>query len=151
MAKLEVNLPDGFLSGLIGTDFDELAEEALKASAPLLEESMKASCRRVLEHGEESELVSSIRSDKPRRTRTGAWIVRIGPEGYSHTKAFRGVRKARRQRVANALKMMAKEYGVAGRQPARPFLTRACNDVREAVTKRMQEAYSRKVGGDGSE
>ena len=106
MAIFDVDFPEDFLSDLLDTEFDEIAEEALKEAAPLLESSMKQSCRRVIEHSGES----------------------------------------RKYRVSNALKLIWKEYGVAGRQPARPFLTSACNAVRGAVMEKMQKVYERKTG-----
>ncbi len=76
---------------------------------------MKQSCRRVIEHSGESELVESIKSNKPKRTKTDAWIVNVGPRGYSKKKTYRsGKGKARKYRVSNALKLIWKEYGVAG-------------------------------------
>ncbi|MCI8823321.1 MAG: hypothetical protein HFI15_12610 [Lachnospiraceae bacterium] len=147
MAIFDVDFPEDFLSDLLDTEFDEIAEEALKEAAPLLESSMKQSCRRVIEHSGESELVESIKSNKPKRTKTDAWIVNVGPRGYSKKKTYRsGKGKARKYRVSNALKLIWKEYGVAGRQPARPFLTSACNAVRGAVMEKMQKVYERKTG-----
>ncbi len=147
MALFDIEFPEDFLSDLLESDFDEIAAEALKEAAPLLEKSMKQSCARVIEHGGESELVNSIKSGKPKKTKTDAWIVNVAPKGYSSTKTYRsGKNKERKYRVSNALKLIWKEYGVAGRQPARPFLTSACNAVRDAVMAKMQQVYERKVG-----
>lgn len=143
----DIEFPEDFLSDLLESDFDEIAAEALKEAAPLLEKSMKQSCARVIEHSGESELVNSIKSGKPKKTKTDAWIVNVVPKGYSSTKTYRsGKNKERKYRVSNALKLIWKEYGVAGRQPARPFLTSACNAVRDAVMEKMQQVYERKVG-----
>lgn len=147
MALFDIEFPEDFLSDLLESDFDEIAAEALKEAAPLLEKSMKQSCARVIEHGGESELVNSIKSGKPKKTKTDAWIVNVAPKGYSSTKTYRsGKNKERKYRVSNALKLIWKEYGVAGRQPARPFLTSTCNAVRDAVMAKMQQVYERKVG-----
>lgn len=147
MALFDVEFPEGFLSELLETEFDEIAEEALKEAAPVLEQSIKQSCRRVIEHSGESELVKSIKSSKPKKAKTDAWIVNVGPKGYSRTKTYRvGKGKTRKKPVSNALKLIWKEYGVAGRQPSRPFLTSACNAVRETIMAKMQQVYERKVG-----
>lgn len=146
MARLEINFPDDFLPGLLDTDFEEIAKEALAEAAPLLEQSLKESCRMVIDHPGESELVDSIACGKPKKARTGAWIINVGPRGYSRRKFYRGTNNRRRRYpVSNALKMIWKEYGIAGRQAARPFIRRAVNDARGAVTRRMQEVYERKV------
>lgn len=145
MADFDIEFPDDFLSDLLDTDFEEIAKAALEETAPILEESMKQSCKRVIEHPGESELVDSIKSGKPKRTKTDAWIVNVSPKGYSKTKIYRN-KKNRKYPVSNALKMIWKEYGIAGQQPAKPFITKACNDVRETIMDRMQKIYDEKVG-----
>ena len=150
MAGFEINFPDDFLSGLLDTDFDEIAEAALKETAPLLEESMKQSCRTVITHDGDSELVDSIKSSKPKRTKTDAWIVNVSPKGYSKTKVYHHTSTGRIYPVSNALKAIWKEYGIPGRQPPRPFITSACNKVRDSIMTRLQEVYNRKVGADES-
>lgn len=146
MAQFDINFPDDFLSELLNTDFDEIAAEALTEAAPILEQSLKISCKRVIDHEGESEMVESITCGKPKRTKTDAWIIHVGPRGYSKTKVYRDIRnRQRKYPVSNALKMIWKEYGIAGRQPARPFITNACNNARDAVMKKMQEVFERKV------
>ena len=148
MAGFEVDFPEDFLSELLDTDFDEIAEEALQEAAPLLEQSMKQSCRTVIEHEGDSELVDSIKSSKPKRTKTDAWIVNVSPKGYSKIKVYRHKRKGRRYKVSNALKAIWKEYGIPGRQPPRPFIDNACNRASSSVMSKMQEVYNGKVGAD---
>lgn len=150
MAGFEIDFPDDFLSGLLDTDFDEIAEEALNDAAPLLEASMKQSCKAVITHEGDSELVGSIKSNKPKKTKTDAWIVNVSPKGYSKTKVYHHTRTGRKYPVSNALKAIWKEYGIPGRQPPRPFITSACNKVKDSVMARLQEVYNRKVGADES-
>lgn len=150
MAGFEIDFPEDFLSGLLDTDFEEIAEEALNDAAPILEESMKQSCRTVITHEGDSELVNSIKSSKPKRTKTDAWIVNVSPKGYSKTKVYHHTRTGRKYPVSNALKAIWKEYGIPGRQPPRPFITSACNKVRDSVMTKLQEVYNRKVGADES-
>ncbi len=151
MAIFEIGFPDDFMSGLLDTEFSEIAEEALKEAAPILEKQMKASCKTVIGHGGDSELVDSIRANAPKPTKTDAWIVNVGPRGYSKSKHYygaghKGKKSARRYPVSNALKAIWKEYGVPGRQPPRPFIQSACNAARDRALKKMQEVYNRKVG-----
>lgn len=143
----EINFPADHLEELLNTDFDEIAEEALKEAAPVLVASLKASCQKVIDHDGESELVESITSNAPKKARTGAWIVNVYPKGYSNIKKYRAVsNRNRKYAVSNALKLIWKEYGVAGRQAARPFLTNACNNARDPILAKLQEVYNRKVG-----
>lgn len=150
MASFEVDFPEDFLSGLLDTDFAEIAEEALRDAAPILEKSMKQSAKAAVAHEGDSELVNSIQSSKPKRTKTDAWIVNVSPKGYSKMKVYRSGKKKRKYPVSNALKAIWKEYGIPGRQPPRPFIASACNKVRGQIMSRMQEVYNRKVGADGS-
>lgn len=148
MAGFEVDFPDDFLADLLETDFGEIAEAALKDAAPILEKSMQASCAKVIEHEGDSELVHSIKSGKPKRTKTDAYIVNVSPKGYSSVKVYRNKKTGRKYPVSNALKAIWKEYGVPGRQPPRPFIAKACNEARSDVMSKMQEVYNRKVGAD---
>lgn len=131
---------------LLNLDFDEIAEEALKGAAPILENSMKAAVRQVIEHEGDSELVKSIKAGRPKKARNGAWIVKVMPKGYSQYKVYHAKKSGRTYKVSNALKAIWKEYGVAGRQPPRPFLTKAENDAKDAVYDAIQKVFDNKAG-----
>lgn len=146
MAGFEVDFPEDFLSGLLDTDFGEIAEEALNEAAPILEKSMKNECASVIEHEGDSETVKSIKAGKAKRTKTDAFIVNVTPKGYSNMKTYKHKKSGRSYQVSNALKMIWKEYGVPGRQAPRPFLDAACGNVRSEVMAKMQETYNKKVG-----
>ena len=49
MAIFDVDFPDDFLSELLETDFDEIAEEALKEAVPILEKTMKAEVKKTIQ------------------------------------------------------------------------------------------------------
>lgn len=146
MAIFDIEFPDDFLSELLDTDFDEIAEEALRDTAPLLEKSMKREAGRAVMHEGESVMVESIKASTPKKTKTDAWIVNVGPRGYSATKVYNGKKKGRKYKVSNALKAIWKEYGIPGKQAPQPFIQSAVNAVRTEAMKKMQEAYNRKVG-----
>lgn len=146
MAAFDLDFPADFMSELLNTDFEEIAKAALEETAPILEKSIKQSCKRVIEHPGESELVDSIKSSKPQKTKTDAWIVTVSPKGYSKTKVYSAGKKKRKYPVSNALKLIWKEYGIAGQQAPKPFLTNACNSVRDTIMSKMQEVYEEKVG-----
>lgn len=151
MAIVEMEFPDDLMEDLLETDFGEIAEAALSEAVPFLEKSMKNELNKVIEHEGDSELVDSIKSNKPKRAKTDAWIVNVTPKGYSSTKVFtavdsKGKKTHRKYPVSNALKAIWKEYGIPGHQPPRPFIESAVNGAREAALKKMQEVYNRKVG-----
>lgn len=150
MAVFEVNLPEDFLGDLLKSDFDQICEEGLREAVPILEDSIKKSLRSVIEHEGDSELVESVKSSKPKKAKTGAWIANVNPKGYSeHTyNDKRTPGRMVKRPVSNALKAIWKEYGVNGRQAPRPFLAKAVNDAREAALDKIQETYNRKVGAE---
>ncbi len=149
MAYLEFDFPEDFLSDLLDTDVDEIAEEALKEAAPILEASMKRACKSALKHEGDSELVDSITARKPKKAKTDAWIVNVSPKGYSNTKVYKTKgKKPRTYPVSNTLKAIWKEYGIPGRQPPRPFIQSACNTARNDVMNKLQDVYNRKVGAE---
>ncbi|MBO5032166.1 MAG: HK97 gp10 family phage protein [Lachnospiraceae bacterium] len=147
MAGFEVYHDKTDLDELLNMDFDEIAEEALKNAAPILEESMKSAIQSSIEHTGDSELVKSIRANKPKKSKNGAWIVNVAPKGYSRVKVYQAKKGKRTYPVSNALKAIWKEYGIAGRQPAKPFLAKATNDAGNEVLNVMQQTFDKKAGG----
>ena len=153
MAQFEMKFDDDFMSGLLNSDFDEIAEEALKETIPILEKSMRNEVRKVIKHDGDSELVNSMTASKPKKTKTDAWIANVTPKGYSSVKIYtakdgKGKMTNRKYKVSNALKTIWKEYGIPGRQPSQPFITAAVNAVSSEVMKKIQEVYNKKVGAE---
>lgn len=151
MAQFQMEFSDDFLDGLLSTDFDEIAEEALTETIPILERSMKSEVKKTIQHDDDSELVNSLKASKPKKTKTDAWIATVTPRGYSSTKIYTakngmGQKTKRKYKVSNALKAIWKEYGIPGKQPPRPFIAAAANAVEKEISSKMQEVYNRKVG-----
>lgn len=150
MAAFDVDFPEDFLSQLFQTDSDELCMKALAEAAPILEDEMK----NVLKsdgHELSGELINSIKATKPKRADNGAYIVNVRPTGYSKINSYSvkgNGKRTRKYPMSNALKMIWIEYGVNGRQPARPFLARTVNRVSAAALNRMQEVYKRMTGAE---
>ena len=150
MATFDVDFPDDFLNKLLTADSEELCMKALEEAAPILEDEMK----NVLKsdgHELSGELIDSIKATKPKKASNGAYILNVRPTGYSKINSYSIKRKGKKSRkypVSNALKMIWIEYGVNGRQPARPFMARTINKARAATLKRMQEVYSRMAGAE---
>lgn len=153
MAEFQMQFEENFLDQLLSTDFDEIAEAALNEAVPILEKSMKDEVKKVIKHDGDSELVDSFKATKPKKTKTDAWIVNVVPKGYSSTKKYiavdsRGRKTHRKYSVSNALKAIWKEYGIPGRQPPSPFVTRAENGAKNGVMQKIQGVYNRKVGAE---
>lgn len=150
MAEFNVDFPDDFLSRLLQTDSEEICMKALEEAVPILEEEMKSTLR-ADGHELSGELIDSIKATKPKRASNGAYIVNVRPTGYSKINSYavkKNGKKLREYPVSNALKMIWIEYGVNGRQAAKPFMTRAVNRTRAAALRRMQEVYNRMAGAE---
>lgn len=133
---------------LFEMDFESFAEEALNNAAPVLEASMKSAVQAAVEHTGDSELVQSIKAGKAKKSKNGAWIVTVGPKGYSKVKVYRGGNKKERvYPVSNALKAIWKEYGITGYQPPSPFLAKAVNDAEKEALDIIQRTFEKKAGG----
>lgn len=154
MAQMDIEFPEDFMQDILGVEFDTIAEDALKESTEELVRAMKTACKNSIDHEGDSELANSIKASKPKKTKNGAWIVNVGPRGYSKAKTYygkngEGVHTNRKYPVSNALKAIWKEYGIPGRQSAKPFIQKAVNDSKTSVEKKLQEIYDRKVEGNG--
>ena len=146
MARFDIYDDDTDLDKLFNLDFDEIAQEALEEAVPILERSMKAAVRASIEHEGDSELVRSIKANRPKKSRNGARIANVTPKGYSKVKTYHAKKGERTYPVSNALKAIWKEYGIAGRQPARPFLAKASNDAKNEVLNSIQKKFDEKAG-----
>lgn len=143
-----VDFPDDFLSEVTDFQFEVIAEEALESAAPVLEKSMKSAAKAAVQHEGESEMVNSIKAGKPIKTKTDAYIVNVGPKGYSKNYYQKGKKKKKKYPVSNALKLIWMEYGIQSakhHQVPRPILERATKDAQEGVLQRMQETYDRLI------
>lgn len=148
MAHFDIEFPEDLLSELLDSDVDEIAEAALRDASPIMEESMKKSCQMVIDHEGDSEMLKSIKAGAPVKAKNGAWIVNVSPRGYSKTKIYHHKKTKREYPVSNALKMIWKEYGIAGQQAPKPFIQAAVNAARDKAVAEMQKTYNKKVGAE---
>lgn len=140
--------PDDFMEKLRDTPFEDIAEKALNDTAPLLLDAVKTSMMSVISHPGDSDMVNSVRTSKPKATRTDAWIVNAYPTGYS-TNSYSRERGSKVQRypVSNGLKAVWLEYGRAG-QPAKPWVNSAVNKCMAPVMDRIQKIWEEEVGAN---
>lgn len=142
-----IDIPDDFLSELLNTNADDVCQEALNESSPLVVECMKETINRNIMHHDRStgELVESIKADKAKKSK-GSWSVNVGPKGNSSHYYYRqGEIRQRTSPTTNALKLIMMEYGNS-KQDARPVLDSICRECNEDVLQKLQDAYNRRVG-----
>ena len=132
MAGFEVNFPTDFMGGILNSSFEDIAKEALEEAAPLMEKSIKQSLQNSIRDKSSGDLVKSVKVSRPKRTKTNAWIVNIGPSGTDS----KGVR--------NALKAIILNYGKKGQAP-RPWLTPAVNNCQTEINLKIQQKYEEKT------
>ena len=147
MAKCDIYTAD--LDGMWDISFDEISEEALNESIPILEGTMRSAAAASVNHPGESEMVNSIKGSKPKKSAaTDCWITNVGPRGYSthtyHAQRSGGRKSKQAYKVSNALKAIWKEYGIPGHQPAQPFMDKAANQARPRVEKIIEDAFDKR-------
>lgn len=140
----DINIPDDFLSGLLMSDFEEIATEACEECAPMLKDSMQKQLRQSVAHSGDSDLVNSVKISKPKKTKTDAVIINVGPSGTSNNYYYQGAKHKRKYRVSNVLKAIWLEYGRKGQAP-KPWLATSTKNVQSQILAKMQEIYNRKV------
>lgn len=132
-------------------DFGGYCEEALNEAAVIVEAKMKANAKSTVMHEGESEMVDSIKPSTPKKARTGAYIVNVGPRGYSDTKKYRakdghGQATKRTYKVSNALKAIWKEYGIPSRGiPAQPFISATVSQTENQIYEILQRKFEEKA------
>ena len=148
MASCDIYTAD--LDGLWSISFDEICQEALSESVPILEGTMRSAAAASVKHDGDSAMVNSIKGSTPKKSAaTDCWIVNVGPRGYSSTKSYHAKRKGGKSgqsyQVSNALKAIWKEYGIPGHQSASPFMDKAANQARGRVEKIIEDAFEKRI------
>lgn len=149
MASMDVYSSDVF-DDLWNVNFESVAMESLKAGSIIVEQKMKQNAKAVVNHAGESEMINSITAKDPKKAKNGAYIVNVGPTGYSTTKTYyaknrKGTHGKRKNRVSNALKAIWKEYGIPGHQSAQPFITPAVIQTERQVTDIIQKTFEKQA------
>lgn len=130
-------------------DMEGYANEALEEASKILVDKMKANARAVITHEGDSELVNSIKASKIKKA-NGAYIVNVGPRGYSKVKVYtrnsKGKKTSRTYPVSNALKAIWKEYGIPGRQEAaHAFIFPTATQMESQIQDLLQKKYEEKL------
>lgn len=130
--------------------FEDVAKKALNECREDMVSGTREALRSAVQHSGDSELVNSVKCYEPRMTKdgTGARLV-CQPTGKSssgnkyHTTS-RG--KSIQKPVTNNDKAFWLEYGVAGRQPSRPWKDRATNSIESKVVPKIEQAIAKELG-----
>ncbi len=131
MGKFDFEIPADFIKQLGRlADVDRIAPQMIDEAIPILESNVKVE---VAKHKRTGALANSVKKTKAKKNKYG-YYASVRPTG----KDKKGVR--------NMEKMVYLEYGTK-KQPARPTLTKAIKDSESAVLDKMQEVFSREVGG----
>lgn len=139
-----VDVPEDLLQGLLGTDFMDIAKEMEESVGQEVKSSMQKSLKTSVKHSGDSALVNSIKVSKPKKAKTGAVIMNIGPSGKSAYHYVDDKKRKRSYPVSNALKGIWLQYGTKD-SAAKPWLDTAVNDVEQKVIDKMEEIYHRTV------
>ena len=149
MAKWDVYSATDAFGDMFDIKFDDIAEDALVQSVPILEGTMRSSAAASVKHEGDSAMVNSIKGSTPKKSAaTDCWIVNVGPRGYSSTKTYHAKRKnghsKQTYQVSNALKAIWKEYGIPGHQSAQPFIQKATNQAKARVEKIIEDSFDKR-------
>lgn len=125
-------------------DMNGYAEEVLKEGSKILEQKMKSNARASIKHDGDSEMINSIKASKPKFA-NGAYIINVGPRGYSKVKVYKNKKSGRTYQVSNALKAIWKEYGIPGRQEKQPFISPTVTQTQEQIYDLMQKKFEEKT------
>lgn len=131
MAKFDFEIPADFIKQLGKlADVDRIAPQMIDEAIPILEGNVKSE---VSKHKRTGALANSVKKTKANKNKYG-YYASVRPTG----KDSKGVR--------NMEKLVYLEYGTSKQSPA-PTLTKAIKDSESAVLDKMQEVFSREVGG----
>lgn len=149
--KFEIEFPDDFLSDLLASDFEEIARESLKESAPVLQSSVQSACQSVISDKTRTDLVNSFKvwTGGVVKTKTDAYMLGVSAYGKPSEKSTWTSKsasgKARKRNTTNNDIAWWLEHGNA-HQPAKPFMGRATATVQTKVLEICQKIYNEKVG-----
>lgn len=144
MAKFAFDIDPAFarLMERVG-NFDEIAPRVLSAGGSVLLTYVKNGIK-ASGHEGAGELRKSLRM-KVFQGKTSGWYASVNPLGYSNKyKDKNGAIKTRAEKVSNAQKLIAIEYGTRY-QDAKPFLQKAVNDAMKDIEDVMQKEFEEVV------
>jgi len=147
MATMAIDMSDDLLGDLLSSDFEDIAQEAIKACIPEAEQAVKDSVRSVIKDKSRTELIESFQATNIMKSKDDGMVAFVRAKG----KPKRGGRRKRGDRargtraVSNNDIAFWLEYGNS-HQGAKPFIGKAADKVRDKFTDTCQEILNKKTG-----
>lgn len=116
-------------------DFDKIAPKMLEEAAPIVEKKVKE--KAPVKTGQ---LQKSVKINKPKKSKSGAWISAITFNG----KNKKTLKNGEERETPNATIAAVLEFGKSDRS-ARPFVRPAVAECENEVVEKMQEVFNREA------
>lgn len=140
------------LSLFEGISFEEMGKKALKEVMPDIEDATKSALRVSVQHPGDSNLVNSVKCYEPSMTRDNEGVKLVcqptGRDKSGNRYKTQSHGATRDHLVYNNDKAFWLEYGVAGRQPARPWQSKALNNAEAKVLPKIQQTIEKELGAE---
>lgn len=136
MANFTMHGTEDFISRLeaLSNGIGRVQEKMIDGATPILKETMSANIRAAADRGYATgALASSVKATKAKKN------------NYGYFAAVRVTGKDKKG-VRNGEKLAYLEYGVEGRQAARPVMAKTIRQSRNPCLRKMQEVFDREAG-----
>ncbi len=132
--------------------FEDMGRKACREVMPDMEDSTKTALRASVKHSGESNLVNSVKCFEPTMTKDGEGVKLVcqpcGRDSRSNHYTSKSHGKMRSHLVHNNDKAFWLEYGVAGRQAAHPWQSRAINSANAKVYPKIQQSIEKQLAAE---
>jgi len=138
MGKFDFEIDPGFLRQLGRmADVEKIAPKMIDEAMPILERHVKSE---LAKHRRTGDMLGSVKKTRSKKNSAGNYYAVVRPTGKN------------REGVRNMEVLAHLEFGHnrkdGTKSPPTKILSQAIEDSREAVYDKMQEVYSREIGGD---
>ena len=116
-------------------DFDKIAPKMLEEATPIVEKKVKEKVP-----VKTGQLKKSVKSNKPKKTKNGAWITEIAFKG----KNKKTLKNGEERETPNGTVAAVLEFGTS-EERARPFVRPAVAECENEVVEKMQEVFNREA------
>lgn len=144
MGKFDFEFPSELTRQLERMEnYDSIAPRILNATITILERNLK---NELAKHTRTRIMLNSVKKTSAAKNKYG-WFICVRPTGMSKSYMDdKGIVRERKEPVRNMEILAHMEYGTSKQSPV-PVLTKANNDSRPEVERRMQEEYEKAVSG----
>lgn len=140
------------LSLFEGVTFEEMGKKAMKEVMPDVEDATKSALRASIKHSGDSNLVNSVKCYEPSMTRDNEGVRLVcqptGRDKSGNRYKTQSHGKTSNHLVSNNDKAFWLEYGVAGRQAAQPWQSKALNNAEAKVLPKIQQSIEKELGAE---